>query len=179
MTLPEIRRIRSISTRPRACSANQASVVRNWRRSYSAAAPDYQNVLQIWQQDLAKIGVTLTLKSTEPVAYVDQLFNAKFGALIGGNSLFGQLHPAFFWGNAYYSPAMNWANFKSDEYASDRRRSTEGNRSSQAEAGLWSMDQLHPGPDVGAAVVQHGAACRGDRQSARTHVQHDRVPHAQ
>jgi len=84
---------------------------------FSAAAPDYQNVLQIWQQDLAKIGVTLTLKSTEPVAYVDQLFNAKFGSLIGGNSLFGQLHPAFFWGNAYYSPAMNWANFKSDEYA--------------------------------------------------------------
>ncbi|HEY3063289.1 MAG TPA: ABC transporter substrate-binding protein [Chloroflexota bacterium] len=84
---------------------------------YSAAAPDYQSVLQIWQQDLAKIGVTLTLKSTEPVAYVDQLFNSKFGALIGGNSLFGQLHPAFFWGNAYYSPDRNWANFKSDEYS--------------------------------------------------------------
>ena len=84
---------------------------------YSAASPDYQNVLQIWQQDLAKIGITLTLKSTEPVAYVDQLFNSKFGAVIGGNSLFGQLHPAFFWGNAYNSPAMNWANFKSDEYS--------------------------------------------------------------
>ena len=84
---------------------------------YSSASPDYQNVLQIWQQDLAKIGVTLTLKSTEPVAYVDQLFNSRFGALIGGNSLFGQLHPAFFWGNAYYSPGKNWANFQSDEYS--------------------------------------------------------------
>jgi peptide/nickel transport system substrate-binding protein len=84
---------------------------------YSAAQPDYQNVLQIWQQDLAKMGVTLTLKSTEPVAYVDQLFNARFGGVIGGNSLFGQLHPAFFWGNAYYSPDKNWANFKADEYS--------------------------------------------------------------
>lgn len=83
---------------------------------YSAASPDFQNVFQIWQQDLAKIGVTLTLKSTEPVAYVDQLFNSKFNALIGGNSLFGQLHPAFFWGNAYYSPAHNWANYTSDQY---------------------------------------------------------------
>ncbi len=83
---------------------------------YSAASPDYQNVFQIWQQDLAKIGITLTLKSTEPVAYVDQLFNSKFNALIGGGSLFGQLHPAFFWGNAYYSPDRNWANFKSDDY---------------------------------------------------------------
>ena len=84
---------------------------------FSAAQPDYQSVLQIWQQDLAKIGVTLTLKATEPVAYVDQLFNSKFGAVIGGNSLFGQLHPAFFWGNAYYSPDRNWANFKADEYS--------------------------------------------------------------
>jgi peptide/nickel transport system substrate-binding protein len=84
---------------------------------YSAASPDYQNVLQIWQQDLAKIGVTLTLKATEPVAYVDQLFNSKFSSLIGGGSLFGQLHPAFFWGNAYYSPDHNWANFKSDQYS--------------------------------------------------------------
>jgi peptide/nickel transport system substrate-binding protein len=84
---------------------------------FSAASTDYLNVLQIWQQDLAKIGIVLTLKSTEPVAYVDQLFNSKFSALVGGNSLFGQLHPAFFWGNAYYSPDHNWANFKSDQYA--------------------------------------------------------------
>jgi peptide/nickel transport system substrate-binding protein len=79
---------------------------------YSAAQPDYQNVLQIWQQDLAKIGVTLTLKSTEPVAYVDQLFNSKFGALIGGNSLFGQLHPAFFCGSmspVCSASGMNWS----------------------------------------------------------------------
>jgi ABC-type transport system substrate-binding protein len=27
------------------------------------------------------------------------------------------MHPAFFWGNAYYSPAANWASFKSDEYS--------------------------------------------------------------
>ena len=84
---------------------------------YSAAAPDYQSVLQIYQQDLAKIGVTLQLKATEPVAYIDQLFGAKFTGLAGGNSLFGQLHPAFFWGNAYYSPDRNWGNFKSDEYS--------------------------------------------------------------
>jgi peptide/nickel transport system substrate-binding protein len=83
---------------------------------YSSASSDSQQVLQIWQQDLAKIGVTVSLKSTEPVAYVDQLFNSKFVNLISGGSLFGQLHPAFFWGNAYYSPAYNWANYKSDQY---------------------------------------------------------------
>jgi peptide/nickel transport system substrate-binding protein len=84
---------------------------------YSASTPDYQAVLQIYQADLAKIGVTLTLKPTEPVGYIDQLFNSKFPGVAGGNSLFGQLHPAFFWGNAYYSPNANWGSFKSDEYS--------------------------------------------------------------
>jgi len=74
--------------------------------------------LQIYQQDLAKIGVTLTLKGQEAVAFTDQLFNSKFSGLAANGSLFGQMHPAFFWGNAYYSPAANWASFKSDEYTS-------------------------------------------------------------
>src|SRR5918911_1534083 len=84
---------------------------------YSPATPDYGTVLQIYQQDLTRIGVTLTLKPTEPVAFIDQLFNSKFPGLAANASLFGQLHPAFFWGNAYYSPNANWGNFKSDEYS--------------------------------------------------------------
>jgi ABC-type transport system substrate-binding protein len=45
------------------------------------------------------------------------LFNSKFPGLAANASLFGQLHPAFFWGNAYYSPNANWAGFKTDEYS--------------------------------------------------------------
>jgi peptide/nickel transport system substrate-binding protein len=85
---------------------------------YAVSAPDFATVLQIYQADLAKIGVTLTLKATEQVAFIDQLFNSKFPGLAANQSLFGQLHPAFFWGNAYYSPNANWASFKSDEYSS-------------------------------------------------------------
>ena len=84
---------------------------------YSPASPDYGTVLQIYQQDLTRIGVTLTLKPTEPVAFIDQLFNSKFPGLAANASLFGQLHPASFWGNAYYSPNANWAGFKTDQYA--------------------------------------------------------------
>jgi peptide/nickel transport system substrate-binding protein len=84
---------------------------------YSAASPDNANILQIFQADLAKIGVTLNLKATEPVAFIDQLFNSKFTGMVANGSLFGQLHPAFFWGNAYYSPNANWASFKTDEYS--------------------------------------------------------------
>jgi peptide/nickel transport system substrate-binding protein len=84
---------------------------------YNASLPDYATVLQIYQQDLAKIGVTLTLKGQEAVAFIDQLFNSKFSGLAANGSLFGQMHPAFFWGNAYYSPNANWASFKSDQYS--------------------------------------------------------------
>lgn len=83
---------------------------------YNASSPDFATVLQIYQQDLAKIGVTLTLKGQEAVAFVDQLFNSKFTGLAANGSLFGQMHPAFFWGNAYYSPNANWASFQADEY---------------------------------------------------------------
>ena len=51
------------------------------------------------------------------MVFIDQLFNSKFPGLAANASLFGQLHPAFFWGNAYYSPNANWASFKSDEYS--------------------------------------------------------------
>jgi peptide/nickel transport system substrate-binding protein len=84
---------------------------------YSSVSADYQTVLQIYQADLAKIGITATLKGTEQVAFIDQLFNSKFPGIAANASLFGQLHPAFFWGNAYYSPNANWASFKSDEYS--------------------------------------------------------------
>jgi peptide/nickel transport system substrate-binding protein len=84
---------------------------------YSTSAPDYASVVQIYQADLAKIGVTLTLNPASQVVFIDQLFNSKFAGLAANGSLFGQLHPAFFWGNAYYSPNANWASFKSDEYS--------------------------------------------------------------
>src|SRR6476660_9306630 len=39
---------------------------------WTATSADNATVMQIYQQDLAKIGLNLTLKPTEPVAFVDQ-----------------------------------------------------------------------------------------------------------
>jgi peptide/nickel transport system substrate-binding protein len=83
---------------------------------YNATSADYASVGQIYQADLASIGVTLTLKPQEQVTYIDQLFNGKYPNLAGGMSLFGQLHPSFFFGNAYFSPVHNWENYQADEY---------------------------------------------------------------
>jgi peptide/nickel transport system substrate-binding protein len=84
---------------------------------YSTVSADAATIAQIYQADLARIGVTLTLNGASQVVFIDQLFNSKYTGLAANASLFGQPHPAFFWGNAYYSPNANWASFKSDEYS--------------------------------------------------------------
>ncbi|MBV9896454.1 MAG: ABC transporter substrate-binding protein [Chloroflexi bacterium] len=82
---------------------------------WNATVADYATVAQIYQQDLAKIGLNLTLKPTEPVAYVDQTYNSKFPSLACGATLYGNMRPGFFAGNVYYSPYNNWSSFRSDQ----------------------------------------------------------------
>jgi peptide/nickel transport system substrate-binding protein len=81
---------------------------------WNATVTDNATVMQIYQQDLAKIGLTITLKPTEPVAFVDQTYNSKFPNLAAGATLYGNLRPGFFAGNVYYSPFNNWSSFRSD-----------------------------------------------------------------
>ena len=81
---------------------------------WNATVSDYATVMQIYQQDLARIGLNLTLKATEPVAFVDQTYNSKFPSIACGATLYGNLRPGFFAGNVYYSPFNNWSSFRSD-----------------------------------------------------------------
>jgi len=81
---------------------------------WNATVTDNATVMQIYQQDLAKIGLTLTLKPVEPVAFVDQTYNSKFSNLAASATLYGNLRPGFFAGNVYYSPFNNWSSFRSE-----------------------------------------------------------------
>ena len=81
---------------------------------WNATISDYATVMQIYEQDLARIGLNLTLKPTEPVAFVDQTYNSKFPSVASGATLYGNLRPGFFAGNVYYSPFNNWSSFRSD-----------------------------------------------------------------
>jgi peptide/nickel transport system substrate-binding protein len=81
---------------------------------YNATVSDNATVMQIYQADLAKIGVKLTLKPTEPNAFVDQTYNSKFANLAAGSSVYGNVRPGFFAGNVYYSPYNNWCSFHSE-----------------------------------------------------------------
>jgi peptide/nickel transport system substrate-binding protein len=82
---------------------------------WNSTSADYATVMQIYQQDLAKIGLNLTLKATEPVAFVDQTYNSKFPSIACGATLYGNMRPGFFAGNVYYSPYNNWSSFRSDQ----------------------------------------------------------------
>jgi peptide/nickel transport system substrate-binding protein len=84
---------------------------------WNATVSDNATVMQIYQQDLAKIGITLTLKPTEPVQFIDLTYNSKFPNLAAGATLYGNLRPGFFAGNVYYSPFNNWSSFRSDRLA--------------------------------------------------------------
>jgi peptide/nickel transport system substrate-binding protein len=84
---------------------------------WSTAAPDVANIAQILQSDLAKIGITLNLRPTEPVAALSALFNSTFTGLFGGTILLGQLHPSVMNGSPYYSAGYNWVGFHSDDLA--------------------------------------------------------------
>lgn len=81
---------------------------------WNSTLVDNATVMQIYQQDLAKIGLNITLKPTEPIAFVDQTYNSKFPNLAAGATLYGNLRPGFFAGNVYYSPFNNWSSFRSE-----------------------------------------------------------------
>jgi peptide/nickel transport system substrate-binding protein len=81
---------------------------------WNATVTDNATGMQIYQQDLARIGLTLTLKPVEPVAFVDQPYNSKFANLAASATLYGNLRPGFFAGNVYYSPFNNWSSFRSE-----------------------------------------------------------------
>jgi peptide/nickel transport system substrate-binding protein len=82
---------------------------------WNSTVADYATVMQIYQQDLAKIGLNITLKPTEPVTFVDQTYNSKFPNIACGATLYGNLRPGFFAGNVYYSPFNNWSSFRTDQ----------------------------------------------------------------
>ena len=91
--------------------------------NYSNASNEAGSTAQIYQADLAKIGVTLNLKPLDPVTTNTSIRNVSYTGMITLATLFGQLHPTMEDGNPLYSAAgTNWSNFHSDAYTALMRR---------------------------------------------------------
>jgi peptide/nickel transport system substrate-binding protein len=84
--------------------------------NYSSAIREHGLIGQIWQADLAKIGVTLTLKPTDPVAFATAERQVSYQGVAAGQGLFAQLHGGDVWTSPVYGPINNWAGYQDDTY---------------------------------------------------------------
>jgi hypothetical protein len=73
-------------------------------------------VAQVYQADLAKIGVTLTLKPAEAAVHVSMLSTKSFRGLATSAGSYGQMRPAVLLQGATYRPDVNNAGFNDDAY---------------------------------------------------------------
>jgi peptide/nickel transport system substrate-binding protein len=91
--------------------------------NYSSASREAAATAQIYQADLARIGITLNLKPLDPVVNNTSIRNVSYPGMIALATLFGQLHPTMLNGNPLYSAAgTNWSNFRSDAYTAQMRQ---------------------------------------------------------
>jgi peptide/nickel transport system substrate-binding protein len=72
---------------------------------------------QIYQADLAKIGVKLNVKQLELAVWFDQANNSRYVGVSVNNGPYGQLEPVTnYTSSGLYNPARNNAGFKTDAY---------------------------------------------------------------
>jgi peptide/nickel transport system substrate-binding protein len=84
--------------------------------NYASVAPEIGQVGQIWQGDLARIGVKVTLKPTDPVALSAAQIRQQYNGVSLGTGFYGQLHGGVVWTSPYFGPVNNWSGFKDDNY---------------------------------------------------------------
>jgi len=102
--------------------ASGASLEITWPTSV-----DFATAAQIYQSDLAAIGVSATLTPLEPGAFVQRLLSRSFQGLSFTTS-YAQFQPASALDGPLYNPDANWAGFKDDEFtqvAGDIRMATD------------------------------------------------------
>jgi peptide/nickel transport system substrate-binding protein len=75
-----------------------------------------QDIAQIYQEDLAKIGVKATIKPADPVTFQTGLANHTLNGAIVIIGFTAQLHPATVMLGPYYSPFFNYSGYKDNAY---------------------------------------------------------------
>ncbi|HKH68637.1 MAG TPA: ABC transporter substrate-binding protein [Reyranella sp.] len=86
--------------------------------TYPTSTPEYQSMGQIFQEDLRKIGATLTLKPLEPAAWNNYVIQTKTWGLSFATAPPVNLHPSSVLSRVWTSPASNINNFRSEAWTS-------------------------------------------------------------
>jgi peptide/nickel transport system substrate-binding protein len=85
--------------------------------NFASTSTEWAAIAQIYQADLANVGVKLNLVSTEPVALNQLSVTQKYTGLASATSLYGSLHPGLMSGNPYFNPLNNWSAFHDPTYS--------------------------------------------------------------
>jgi peptide/nickel transport system substrate-binding protein len=87
--------------------------------SYSNAAPELADLAQMYQADLAQIGVKLNVKQLEQSVMADQVYAKKhFSGLAAGNGSFANIDPSLLLSlSVWFNHNDNFESFKSDQYS--------------------------------------------------------------
>jgi peptide/nickel transport system substrate-binding protein len=83
--------------------------------NYSAVSPEWAGIAQVYQADLAKIGVTLALKPVDPVTLNAEVRQHTYNGIWTGQTPLGQISPTQQAFNPSYSPVVSFSGFKSDK----------------------------------------------------------------
>src|ERR1051326_3263506 len=85
---------------------------------FAPTTPEYGTIAQIYQSDLAKIGVTLNVKSMEIAALFDLIHNKKYNGLYTLNDSWrSEEHTSMLAVGASLNPKKNNAGFKDEQYS--------------------------------------------------------------
>jgi peptide/nickel transport system substrate-binding protein len=88
----------------------------NFDITWQAGPPEPGVMAQIYQADLARIGITTTLKPMESAAWVQAIYNAGYQGVAFGIFGLGNLNPASGVTGQTYGPQSNFGGFKDDAY---------------------------------------------------------------
>jgi len=84
---------------------------------YAPTLPEYGTIAEIYQGDLAKIGVTLNVRSMDIAALFDAIHSQKYNGLYTLNDSWAAMEPvSMLAAGASLNPRINNAGFKDDQY---------------------------------------------------------------
>jgi peptide/nickel transport system substrate-binding protein len=85
--------------------------------AYAPTTPEYGTIAQIYQGDLAKIGVTLNIQMMDIAALFDSIHNQKYNGVYTLNDSWAAMEPvSMLAAGASLNPRINNAGFKDDQY---------------------------------------------------------------
>jgi peptide/nickel transport system substrate-binding protein len=82
--------------------------------NYTVVSAEWAGIAQVYQADLAKVGVKLNLKPVDPVTLNTELRGRTFTGVMTGTVPLGAVSPTQQAFNPYYSPLVSFSGFKSD-----------------------------------------------------------------